>query len=173
MTTRRTSTSTWARRAGIPRGWRSRRLVATPGPRGQRTDEDEPIPQYVALGAVPDPLLRSDRFPVMCLPKNDWDDFVLTVYFSTQPETDQRREFRELIRSWFIVGQYGGLGEPGLSSFQNVRFDDARESASVRADMIGSDPELALPVLIRALEGYDASTAPIEAVVFGHADDRE
>lgn len=122
----------------------------------------------VPADARPDPTLRSERFPVLVRSPDSWDAFRLAVYFTLYPEEEQRDRFRQLVESWLTIGEYGGLGKPGGRARVEFRFDEEAESAELRTDMTNTDPEIALPLLIRILEGFDSfGPTTIEAVVFG------
>jgi hypothetical protein len=138
--------------------------------------ERTPAPAKLLLGshdssgATPDVRYRSKRFPVLSAGEPSWDDFRLAVYFSRLPSPEERSEFSGLLRSWLKIGVFGGLGGPGIHSHGEVSFDDSSESASVCADMIGADPDVAIPILLRVLDCFDDGGAlHIEAVVFGAA----
>jgi hypothetical protein len=132
----------------------------------------ETVPaSFVPPSAVAHPRYQSERFRVLessfCL----WDDFVLTVYFSAESTTLQQEQFAKLIKSWFTIGEYGGLGGTGLRKpYSDVRFDEKTESARVTADMRGTEEAAAVPLLIKILEGFSA-TVPIEAITIGGVGD--
>jgi hypothetical protein len=122
---------------------------------------------HVPSEATPDVRYRSSRFPVLSAGEPSWEDFKLAVYFSRLPTPEERHEFSGLLRSWLKIGVFCGLGGPGIHSHSEVSFDDSSESARVCADMIGADPDVAIPILLRVLEGFDGGSAlHIEAVVF-------
>jgi hypothetical protein len=122
---------------------------------------------HVPSGATPDIRYRSERFPVLSAGEPSWEDFRLAVYFSRLPSPEERHEFSGLLSSWLKIGVFGGLGGRGIHSHGEVSFDDSTESASVCADMVGADPDVAIPILLRVLEGFDDGGAlHIEAVVF-------
>ena len=59
------------------------------------------------------------------------------------------------------------LNREMLEVLDAVEFDDATDSAIIRADMGDCDPGIALPVLIRSLEGFESAGPPVDALVFG------
>jgi hypothetical protein len=124
---------------------------------------------HVPPDAKPCPGVESRKFPVLALPIDEWDSFVATVYFGRPLLVEERGELTSLIDAWLLLGSYGGFGGRGTHSAYNVKFDDATDSAKVRADMGDVDPEIALPILIRTLESFELAGAPIDALVFGRA----
>jgi hypothetical protein len=104
-------------------------------------------------------------------PLNERESLKLTVYFTTFPDSVQENSFREIIKGWETMGWFGGFGGGSIANFGELKFDRDTESAAFEADMGASDPNIALPILIRVLEGYDSSILPIEAVVFGYGTD--
>ena len=123
---------------------------------------------YVPPDAQPYQGFVSRRFPVLTLPVNEWDSFFATVYFGRPLLEEERRELARLIDAWFLIGAYGGFGGAGTHSADRVVFDDATDSVILRADMGDADPDIALPLLTRALEGFESSSATIDALVLGH-----
>jgi hypothetical protein len=128
----------------------------------------KPSPEsHVPSEATPDVQFRSSRFRVLSAGEPSWEDFKLAVYFSRLPTSEERNQFSGLLRSWLTMGVFGGLGGPGIHSHGEVSFDDSTESARVCADMVGADPNVAIPILLRVLEGFDdGGELHIEAVVF-------
>jgi hypothetical protein len=124
---------------------------------------------HIPPNARPDTVFRSRTFPVLALPVNEWDSFRATVYFGRTLGREEREQLAALIRAWLLLGSYGGLGGTGTHSAKEVAFDESTDSAIIRADMGDADPEIALPVLIRTLEGFESAGTPIDALVFGHS----
>jgi hypothetical protein len=124
---------------------------------------------HVPPNAKPMSDLRSRTFPVLSLPVNEWDSFRARVYFARTLEEEERERLATLIRAWLLLGSYGGLGGRGTHSADEINFDDTSDSALIRADMGDVDPEIALPVLIRTLEGFELAGIPIDALVVGHS----
>jgi hypothetical protein len=134
--------------------------------------ESEAPSSYVPSEAVPDTNFRSQRFSVLALPDDEWDRFVVTVYFAKPPLPAERQEFTSLIQSWLLLGSYGGFGGHGIHSSQEIEFNDATDSVVIRADMGDSDPQESLNVLIQSLEGFVRGSTPIDAIVFGSHNER-
>ena len=132
----------------------------------------EPAPaSFVPPNAVMHPRYRSERFRVLESSYCSWDDFVLTVYFSAESSPLQQEQFSELMKSWFTLGQYGGLGGAGLrKTHGDVKFDEKTESARVMANLRGAEEAAALPLLIKVLEGFSAAV-PIDAITIGGVGD--
>jgi hypothetical protein len=130
-----------------------------------------PIPAapvgYVPSNAKPDPEFRSRTFPVLALPVNEWDSFLARIYFGRPLLHEERGQLTALIEAWLLLGSYGGFGGVGTHSGRRVEFDETTDSAFFRADMGDVDAEISLPVLIRTLEGFESTGAPIDALVFG------
>ncbi len=122
---------------------------------------------HVPTHAAPHPRYESKRFRVLESSRCFWDDFVLTVYFGEWPRLSQQEEFRRLLESWFTIGQYGGLGGTTWGKLHSdVVFNDVLGSAKVSADLRGIDESVAIPLLIKVLEGF-STEAPIEAITIG------
>jgi hypothetical protein len=122
---------------------------------------------YVPSEAVPDTNFRSQKFSVLALPDDEWDRFVVTVYFTKPQLPAERKEFTSLIQSWLLLGSYGGFGGHGIHCSREIEFNDATDSVVIRADMGDSDPQESLNVLIQSLEGFVRGSTPIDAIVFG------
>ena len=130
--------------------------------------EGEAAGMYVPLGARPHGSLHSKSFRVLELPVNEWDSFVSTVYFARNPRSEERRRFVALVRAWLHLGIFGGLGGGRTHWAEDVKFDEATDSAIIEADMGQADPDIAQRILIWALEGFETQDgAPIDALVFG------
>jgi hypothetical protein len=129
------------------------------------------LASFVPPDAVPHPRYRSERFRVLESSYCSWDDFVLTVYFSADLTTLQQEQFSKLIKSWFTIGQYGGLGGTGVTKpYSDVRFDERTESARATANLRGAEEAVAVPLLVKILEGFSASV-PIDAITIGGVGD--
>jgi hypothetical protein len=102
-------------------------------------------------------------------PHEEWDDWRVGVYFTLQPDRDQQQGFADLIKAWQTVAEFWGFGKP-IDRFKGLHFDQKTESAYFEADMGSAEPGLAVPLLLRILEGFDAAVLPIDAVVFGKAE---
>jgi hypothetical protein len=126
---------------------------------------------HVPPDARPDAEFRSRTFPVLALPFNEWDTFSTTVYFGRSLNGEEREPLLALIRAWLLLGSYGGLGGRGTHNADEPAIDEATDSAIIRADMGDTDPEIALPLLIRTLEGFESHGPPIDALVFGRPRD--
>ena len=124
---------------------------------------------HVPPNAKPESNFRSRTFPVLVLPVDEWDSFRATIYFGRPLRGEERDRLAALIRAWARLGTYGGFGGVGAHSTDEVAFDGVTDSAFFEADMGDVDPEIALPVLIRTLEGFELHGAPIDALVFGHS----
>jgi hypothetical protein len=122
---------------------------------------------YVPPSATSYPGFESRRFPVLALPVDEWDSFVATIYFGRTLGEEEQEQLAALVDAWLLLGSYGGLGGAGTHSADKVKFDGATDSALIRADMGDTDPEIALRVLIGALEGYESTGPPIDALVLG------
>ena len=138
------------------------RSVTAPAP----TDKSAPA-GYVPPGARPDPGFASRKFPVLMLPINEWDSFVATIYFGRPLLAEERGQLVALVNAWFLIGSYGGFDGVGTHSANQPFFDEATDSMILRADMGDVDSRIALPVLIRSLEGFESGGATIDALVFG------
>ena len=138
------------------------RSITTPAP----PDKSAPA-GYVPPGARPDPGFASRKFPVLVLPINEWDSFVVTIYFGRPLLMEEREQIVALVNAWFLIGSYGGFDGVGTHSDNQPIFDDAMDSVILRADMGDVDSRIALPVLIRSLEGFESAGATIDALVFG------
>jgi YD repeat-containing protein len=103
----------------------------------------------------------------LALPDDEWDRFVVTVYFTKPQLPAERKEFTSLIQSWLLLGSYGGFGGHGIHCSREIEFNDATDSVVIRADMGDSDPQESLNVLIQSLEGFVRGSTPIDAIVFG------
>jgi hypothetical protein len=103
-------------------------------------------------------------------PREEWEAWRVAVYFTVEPNRQQRKSFRDLIKAWQTLGEFAGFGGRSISGFLGLRFEPKTASASFDADMGGADPEVAVPLLLRVLEGFDSAIVAIEAVVFGDAD---
>ncbi len=126
---------------------------------------------FVPSGAVTHPRYQSERFRVLQSSDCSWDDFVLTVYFMGESTTLQQEQFGKLLESWITIGRYGGLGGKGLTKLcGQARFDESTESARLAANLRGADEAVAVPLLIKILEGFSA-TVPIDAITIGGVED--
>jgi hypothetical protein len=125
---------------------------------------------FVPTDAVPHPDYRSERFRVHESSFCSWDDLVVTVYFAAWPTEEKREQFRQLLNSWLTIGFYGGLGGDRLRRHGEVWFNEKNESARMMANMTGTDEAVAIPLLIRILEGFSA-VVPIEAITIGGVGD--
>jgi hypothetical protein len=99
-------------------------------------------------------------------PREEWDDWRVTVFFTVQPTSEQKQTFEEIIRAWETMGYFGGFDKP-IDSFKGMHFDDEAASAVIEADMGSADPGLGVGCLLRMLQFYGRAVLPIEAVVFG------
>lgn len=122
---------------------------------------------HVPADARRAPGVKSKKFPILALPCDEWDRFTATVYFGRPFQQDERENLSELIRAWLLLCSYGGLGGVGSHNGDEAEYDDARNAATFGGDMGDVDPRVALKVLIKALEGYQMTGPPIDAVVFG------
>jgi hypothetical protein len=127
---------------------------------------EAPPDSYVPEAAVAHPRYASKRFRVLESSRCFWDDFVLTVYFGAWPSSIQQEQFRQLLKSWLTIGEYGGLGGTRLRNYREVWLDEKTESARLCADLIGTEEEVAVPLLIKILEGFSA-VVPIQAITIG------
>lgn len=93
------------------------------------------------------------------------EDLNPAVYFSRFPTPKEEDEFRNLLGGWLTMGTYEALGGFGLHSYRKIDFDKKTDSAHLEADIVGTNPDAALPMLIRALEGFDAVVLHIEAII--------
>jgi hypothetical protein len=145
-------------------------LVEFPGDRQAPAPESSPRTapsDFVPPGTKRSSEFASPKFRVLALPYDEWDSFVATIYFGRPLLAEERKELAALIDAWFLLGSYGSLGGTGTHSSNPVKFDETTDSAILTADMGDVDATIALSVLIRALEGFEAAGAPIDALVFG------
>ena len=61
----------------------------------------------------------------------------------------------------------GGSEAEISTALRGLHFNAKTESAFFEADMGGSDPDVAVPLLLRLLEGFNDAVLAIEAVVVG------
>jgi hypothetical protein len=149
-------------------------VVEFPGDRPAmvpRSGETEAPTTHVPREARPCSSFHSKRFPVLALPIDEWDNFATTIYFGRSLRPEEREGLVALIAAWLLLGSYGGLGGVGTHSADEVAFDEVTDSAVIKADMGDADPEIAIPTLIRSLEGFESGAAPIDAVIFGMRED--
>lgn len=122
---------------------------------------------HVPPDAKTDSEFVSRSFQVLKLPVIEWDYFVATVYFGRSLLKEERKELTRLMDAWFLIGSCGGFGGRGTHKSVPVEFDDATDSVILRADMGDAEVDVALPVLVRTLEGFELGGAPIDAIVLG------
>jgi hypothetical protein len=140
----------------------SRQLLGAP------PEEDSPSASYVPSAAQPASPFRSKHFRVLTLPVDEWDRFVVTIYFGRALTADERQNLEELVRAWRVLSFYGGFGGRGAHSADEIAFDEATDSAMVKSDMGDTKAAIAVPVLIRSLEGFQSGVGtPIDAIVLG------
>ena len=91
----------------------------------------------------------------------------LAVYFEDWPNREQQRDFRTLLGAWSVVAQSGGFGGEGGKYVGDPVFMKEQQAAYLHANVSDTDPDIAVPVLVRMLENYSSGLLAIEAVVFG------
>lgn len=89
------------------------------------------------------------------------------MYFEDWPNREQQRDLRTLLAAWSQVALAGGFGGAGGAFLPPPVFLKKQQAAFLCGDPHDTDPEIAVPVLIRLLENYASGTLAIEAVVFG------
>ena len=136
-------------------------------PVGSLTSIEHDSRTHIPREADPHPLYRSQRFRVLMSRQVSTEDLFLTVYFSRPPSAEEQVEFHNSLKSWIRVGFSGGFGHPGFHNCSEILFAEESASAHLQADMGGADPNIALPVLIRILEGFDSGQLHVEAIIFG------
>ncbi len=124
---------------------------------------------YVPHDAIPHANLKSKKFKILKLNFYEWESFAVTIYFGRALSDEDRRQLAALVDSWTFLDSYGGFGGAGMHSADKVEFDEATDSASLQADMGDAEPKIALSVLIRALEGFESTGPPIDALVLGRS----
>ena len=126
---------------------------------------------HVPPHAKPHPTFASQSFRVLESSRCFWEDFTMTVYFATTPTSEEQSQFREWIRAWIQLGQFGGYGGRAPIGFHgDVTFEPETRSARFWADLGKTDIEIAMLVLLRALESF-SSLVGIDAVTIGGGDD--
>ena len=96
----------------------------------------------------------------------EWPDVHFELAASKSPSEGDREQFDQLLSGWYLVGFYGGYGPATLGrgvlhnmTEPSYTKDDQGFSAKWRVDM-GSVPDHALDVMIRALEGWSERSLP-------------
>ena len=136
---------------------------------GQSSDAGSPPVESSRLppGLVQYAGVRSDSFTILQTPSFEWESFRLAVYFEDWPNREQQRDLRTLLVAWSQVALAGGFGGAGGAFLRPLVFLKKQQAALLCGDPRDTDPEIAVPVLIRLLENYASGTLAIEAVVFG------
>ena len=118
-------------------------------------------------GLLPFPGQQSDEFTIWQTPSFEWESIHLAVYFEDWPNREQQRDFRTLLGAWSVVAQSGGFGGEGGKYVGDPVFMKKQQAAYLQANVGDTDPDIAVPVLVRMLENYSSGSLAIEAVVFG------
>ena len=63
-----------------------------------------------------------------------------------------------------------GLGGTHLRDYRDVWFNEKSESARLLADLLGTEEAVAIPLLLKILEGF-SSVVPIRAITIGGIED--
>jgi hypothetical protein len=149
----------------------------------ERTDANFGVPKEI-LHSLDESL--TSRLPRDCVPRSDpisklrlfnrpfedSEDWRVAVFFTVQPSRQQRKLFRQAIKGWQTVAEFGAFGGQSISKFRGLRFEPKTESAYFDADLGHADAGLAVSLLLSVLEFFDGAVLAIEAVVFGKGEPR-
>lgn len=89
----------------------------------------------------------------------DWEGLQFAAFVEGQLNNEAMKQFEELIKAWYLVGWYGGVGGK-LHHRSDIEWGEEKGQLLIewRVDM-GSATEQTLDVLIRCLEQFEQDHA--------------